>query len=121
MKKEIVIFDDIEGLKKSAADTKVYLTKLKEEYESRVTHLKEMTERLSRENSTLKSQLKEIKTDQELQVILKKIRDREQSVFNMSETIERTLKATNYAELKKKCMECVGKINQENINIQLGV
>lgn len=42
MNKEIAIFDDIEGLKKSAQDTKVYLSQLKDEYEKRCEHLKEM-------------------------------------------------------------------------------
>lgn len=39
----------------------------------------------------------------------------------MNETIERTSRATNYQDIKKKCLEDIQVINKQTIDIQLGV
>ena len=87
MQQEMTAFDDLEGLRRSAAESKAYLQEQMESYRKRVRDSREMVASMRREYETVKKELEDNETYKDLEDMENRMRKYAQTIFQLEEYI----------------------------------
>jgi len=121
MKDEMSSFDDLEGLRQRALESKTYLQEQLDSYQKRTKTSKEQVKGLSASYESAKKQLEASETHTRLESLEKKLRTYAQNIFTLQEYVETKGRETDFESLKNNCVNICGNLNnlaKENMNNQ---
>lgn len=116
MQQEMTAFDDLEGLRRSAAESKAYLQEQMESYRKRVRDSREMVASMRREYETVKKELEDNETYKDLEDMENRMRKYAQTIFQLEEYIAAKSRETDYTSLKENVMSVSQQLNKINID-----
>mmetsp|Transcript_7231 Transcript_7231/g.16552 ORF Transcript_7231/g.16552 Transcript_7231/m.16552 type:complete len:611 (+) Transcript_7231:180-2012(+) len=111
MKAEMGAFDDLDGLRDKAANTKVYLQQQAESYKQRTKTSKEQVASLRRRYEEVKAELNGNETYKQMEMMEGRLRKYAQTIFTLNEYVETKGRETDYLGLKDKCMSMTNQLN----------
>lgn len=119
MEKEMVRFDDIQGLQKRAEDTKNYLNSLTQIYTDKIEEARDMVAGSSAQLDRQKRALERVSggsdTLRNLEQLEQTLRHHGQNIFSMQEYIATKGKQTDFESVKKKCFNMVERLNMKAV------
>eukprot|EP00941_MAST-03F_sp_MAST-3F-sp1_P000985 g985.t1 len=110
MQEEMISFDDLEGLRTEADNTRRQLVVLAKKYKERRDTMRQQVSVLSSKYEEVKEALATSETAKALDAQEQRLRHAEQNLFKLSEFVETKGRETDYRNLKKEC-------NQERLEL----
>mmetsp|Transcript_46283 Transcript_46283/g.144780 ORF Transcript_46283/g.144780 Transcript_46283/m.144780 type:complete len:589 (-) Transcript_46283:99-1865(-) len=108
---EMLEFENVDSLRKSAAETQAYLEDLRDKYIKRRDSIRQQVHVLSRGYEITKAQLAKSETQKELESVEKRLKYHEQNIFNLREFIETRGRETDYNSVKVECLKVTEELN----------
>jgi len=118
MRKEVIEFEDIEGLKTKAQNTKNYLVDMMEKYKSRKENIKQQVSQIAAQYDKIKADLNQNETAKTLESLEKKIAAQANSIFSLNEYIETKGRETDFESLKEDCLRITESLNGITIKME---
>ena len=113
-REEMAAFEDLDGLRSSAADTMAYLEDMRERHLRRRDSIRQQVSALSRSHEDVKRQLSRSETLSDLEALEKRLKFHEQNIFNLKEWTEERGRATDYVAVKESVMKITEALNKQH-------
>ncbi|CAM9844234.1 unnamed protein product, partial [Ectocarpus sp. 12 AP-2014] len=112
MRREMREFDDIDGLRDEAAQTKEHLQGLRKQYRSRVEAMRGQVQQLTARHEACKKELAASETGKTLEALERKMRTYETNIFFLKEFVETKGREIDFQSLRGECMGMVKDLNE---------
>lgn len=112
MSTEMVAFDDLDDLRRRAAETKKFLNQQFDTYGKRMKAARDQVAGVRRKYESTKKQLEEHETHKKMIAQEKKLKSYAQNIFSLQEYIETQGRESDFIAIKDSCMALTSRVNE---------